>query len=182
MVTLYILVGLAIIWFWIDECLVDWRLVQSQHNPLKRFLLAMKGHWGGLLLFSFLAACLAVLIMLVGGVILMCFAPMKQQMVKTEPIYALEDNIHYVYRFSHGDDLCISYITEEADGFKLNSKDADYCHIQYYKDNPKVEKYRTYFKFEPLNYFFVSCLDYHYIFYIPYGSIATDFNIDLKGG
>lgn len=179
-----LIIVLTIILFLISFFIVepDWGLSNSC-NPIKHFFCAMEDHWiqffGGILTTAILSTIIALII----SYIVCIFVHPSTQRESINPIYALEDaKSTYVWRHTHEDDIILSYITEDDIGFTIKSINAKYVHIKYTNDGkPTIEKYCKIFKPNFLNYIILPLYEYEYILNVPFDSITTEYNIDLKG-
>ena len=184
MLTIIIFIIIALLFFYFNEFRGDWQLYDSYKNPFKRFSMAMWGEWDGFF------ACV-ILFTLIGTVISLLFGALLSfgfskytlttNLQSDKPIYALQDNAAYIWRYCDSDSTRLSYVVEEDMGFHVKSHSASQCFIQYTTDAPHVKTYSLDFKLPFLEYLFFNPACDEYIFYVPYDSIITEYKVDLKG-
>lgn len=179
-----LIIALAIILFLIFYLISapNWGLSRS-HSPIKRFFYAMEDHWAWLFGGAMITFLLSIGVTLIISLIICCFAHPPTQRDSINPVYALEDSKStYVWRHSQDGDIILSYITTDDIGLVIKSVDAKYVHIKYTSNGePTIEKYYRFFKPNFLNYIIFPLYEPEYILNVPFDSITTEYNIDLKG-
>lgn len=165
----------AIIW-WNVEASYFW--YEGGITP-KKILHLFAETWAALLMIEVLVA---FFLSLIGICISLFFPTPKHEFLRKEPIYALEDNTRtYVWRSGSTNHEELYFITEDDLGFVPKSINAKKCHIQYTEEDPYIAIYKNHFPNKILDFLFFNMDPRHYIFHVPYGSISSNFNIDLKG-
>ena len=84
----------------------------------------------------------------------------------------------YLFGGTVKDEFVYRYAYEDEMGIRIESIDADDCIIAYTDGQPKVEKYLVYCKNPVLR--FLALPDLGYKFSVPKGTVATEYNVDLK--
>lgn len=119
------------------------------------------------------------------GVIMECWTTPKETVVNSIDLIALQDNSSAYGSFFLGcgtveEEQYYYYIVQEKLGMKEEKVEADNAYIQYSKDAPHIDVINRTFSKEWYNWFAFPTWDNCYIFYIPEGSVTTQFNVDLK--
>ena len=99
-------------------------------------------------------------------------------------LIAVEDNFNY-YLYRRSDDHKYTYLYEIEDkGITSNTVDANFCYLNYINENetPYVIIREKTFNNSVMNFMFLFNLPFsaEYSFYVPEGSITSNFNIDLN--
>lgn len=105
----------------------------------------------------------------------------KEKPLATYEICALQDNFNfYLNYFCSNDYLKYNFLYNDENGIITKSVCAEDAYIHFSDEKPKVIKYAIYPTNPILKTLFLSGGEIAYDIYIPEGSIATEYNIDLK--
>lgn len=77
-------------------------------------------------------------------------------------------------------DLYYYYAKETDYGLKTSKKEASQCYVVYTDEQPKIETYSVMEFNRWYYYIFAIPMDDYYVFYVPEGTVTTEFNIDLE--
>lgn len=131
-----------------------------------------------------LGVAIGTMVMILSSIVTDCCAEKTYYTVQDTDIHALQDNLATEGNFFLGsghvnEELKYFYVKETDAGYTICNIDADKAYIQYTSDRCHlVRQSYTY------NNWFVSLIAIpfqdRYIFYIPEGSIVTNYSIDLK--
>lgn len=105
---------------------------------------------------------------------------LEYDIINSQNIYALKDNIGEEYYLGQNNDLLYYYMVKDERGYniqQINSKDV---YLKYVNDTFKIEEYEAYFKYDWMNFFGIPVGKNYYIFYIPENSIKMDYKIDME--
>ena len=70
------------------------------------------------------------------------------------------------------------YVFEDEVGLRIGEVPSDNSVIIYDDESPRMERYDVYFK-DPVHRFF-ALHETEYRFYVPEGTVATEYSVDLK--
>ena len=180
MILIILAIVLFLVLFFINE--PDWGICYHYKNPFAKFLRAMRDHWYWLISGTLLTGVLSTLVIAIISIVASSVITPIEVRDSINPIYALEDSTStYVWRYSHDNDIFLSYVTEDEKGLIIKNIKARKVHINYTDGQPTVEKYYSFFKLDFMNYIIFPLYEPSYILNVPFDSISAGYNIDLKG-
>ena len=127
---------------------------------------------------------IGALLILIGGGLVGCALP-QEEVCQTYDLVALQDNIgveghKYLFNGYIEDKLKIRYIINTEKGKHIQTID-DISNV-YINDNSKIAQLKVYehkFKYDWFNWIGVVLESQKYVFYVPEGTIITNYEIDL---
>ena len=185
MLIIIVFVVSFIVAYWFGECYETFHFYKKfKRGFFSRFKASLEDELGYIVAGVVATAIVSMIVMLTISSIYCETRDPKYKIIKHENLYALEDSPQstYLFRRSTEKDETLFYVIEDEYGFKIKSVSAEHAHIQYTEDNPRLKIYRGEFSNPYLKYVLFNGYKDHYIFYVPYDSIKSDYNIDLKSG
>ena len=186
MITIIIVGILSFILFWFVFAKADWELptAYERTHPIYRvFWCTFRNFFP---IFSVaLAATLTFSIVWTGISLLICSndtIPTTLNLTKTEKIVSLSDRPHeYIWRRLSEDSVDFVYVTPTDKGYKIKTVNAADTYIQNSPEKRCAEYYHRVFENSFLRHFLVNMYSDVVIFYVPKGTVVSNYNIDLKG-
>lgn len=144
--------------------------------------------FGEVALSFLLGLAIGLLGMVVSSVILENRIPQTTETVSTQEIYSLKDNNgikggYYLFGGSIDDEYQYRYVISTPKGKQVETISSNDYEVYIKEGNykPKIVKEVTKPKDDKLNWWLVFPLDkYQYTIYVPEGTIANEYNMDLE--
>ena len=135
---------------------------------------------------AFLGGIIGVILYFLIGGIIGAFLPTEMEIVDTQKIYALTDDSsidgrHYLFSGYADEKMVCRYIVDTDKGKNIEEVCANHSFINEGDYEPKVEIYKTKFKYN-WDYIFASdwLFSLEYRFYVPENTVINSYNIDLN--
>ncbi len=188
---LFIIIGCLLLFsfYWNNEGKYDWTISKRATNGkiFNRLKHTISGNEGTLLSLGIVGAASGLFIWVIASMVISAIVPTLSVIPDaTYPLTALSVSINepsYLLRStSSKGSIQYSYIYESEQGYHAETIPGKNCYIKYVKDNFRVERCKLTFRNKICRFLFSYLGDnYLYRFYIPEGSIVSNYTVDIGG-